>query len=343
MRVYPADPWGCGHYRLIWPAEALQAQGHDVEIVYPKNPSGMIGHFDKQSNVYRVEVKPEAEADVFVFQRPTNKLMAGMVERLVEQGRRVVIDMDDDLSTIHPGNLAFKRLHPKYSPRNNWQWAAHACKIATRVTVSTDGLVPRYGAHGRVKVLRNHIPRSFLEVPRPQKEEPVWGWSGTLTSHPNDVPMLRGVVDQLRPYPFHVVGDPTGIAKAVGTRGEISATGVLPLEEWPKRLVHLDVGVAPLADTRFNRCKSWLKPLEYAAAGVPWVASDRFEYRRFWNETQGGTIVAGDRSREWVKRVRDLLRNHTYRQEQSEKARSAAAQFTIEDNAWLWWEAWTDW
>src|SRR5690606_28606720 len=34
--VYPADEYGCGYYRLIWPAQALQAQGHDIQIVMPK-------------------------------------------------------------------------------------------------------------------------------------------------------------------------------------------------------------------------------------------------------------------------------------------------------------------
>ena len=33
VHVYPADRHGCGHHRLIWPAEALMRQGHDITII----------------------------------------------------------------------------------------------------------------------------------------------------------------------------------------------------------------------------------------------------------------------------------------------------------------------
>lgn len=34
--VHPADEGGCGHYRMIFPTEALAAEGHDVRIEYDK-------------------------------------------------------------------------------------------------------------------------------------------------------------------------------------------------------------------------------------------------------------------------------------------------------------------
>jgi hypothetical protein len=31
--VYPADRFGCGHFRMLWPGDALAAAGHDVTVV----------------------------------------------------------------------------------------------------------------------------------------------------------------------------------------------------------------------------------------------------------------------------------------------------------------------
>ena len=43
-------------------------------------------------------------------------------------------------------------------------------------------------------------------------------------------------------------------------------------------VAELGVGLVPLLDSAFNRAKSWLKGLEYAALGVPFVASPTPEY-----------------------------------------------------------------
>ncbi len=116
--VFPADKWGCGHYRLIWPAEALIAQGYDVRVVLPGEASGLHGSWNNN----RLEgVMIDNDADVFVFQRPTSAALSQLIEHLVNDGRTVVVDMDDDLTNIHPDNLAFRLLHPKLSPINNWQ------------------------------------------------------------------------------------------------------------------------------------------------------------------------------------------------------------------------------
>jgi glycosyltransferase involved in cell wall biosynthesis len=93
-----------------------------------------------------------------------------------------------------------------------------------------------------------------------------------------------------------------------------------------------------LADTRFNRSKSWLKPLEYSAVGVPWVGSDTPEYQAL--AERGGGIAIRNQSKRWIGAVRRLLTDDAYYQEMSQQARSTAAEFTIEAHAELWLEAW---
>ena len=47
MKVYvlPADPHGCGHYRLIWPSNVLQKAGHEIVIMPPSKDSGFMASF----------------------------------------------------------------------------------------------------------------------------------------------------------------------------------------------------------------------------------------------------------------------------------------------------------
>lgn len=334
--MHPADRWGCGHYRLIWPAEILKQQGYDIEIVEPGGDSGLRG---VMLDGRLVDANVEFDADIFVFQRPAHRVLVELIQTLRRKGKTVVVDMDDDLSCIHPKNAAFQLLHPKYSPQSNWNHVRDGCNAASLVTVSTPELLKRYGGVSNARMLRNCVPRQFLSIERPNDLEPSWGWAGALHSHPDDLPMIGGAVQMLhRDHRFMIVGYTDGTGKALGIGDDPPGTGRVEFEHWATALTNLRVGVAPLADTRFNRAKSWLKPLEYAAVGVPWVGSDRGEYGEL--QRLGGGFVVDDRTRNWVRVIRNLMTNDSLWQEASEQVRSVAAQFTVEDHAWRWLETW---
>jgi glycosyltransferase involved in cell wall biosynthesis len=331
---YPADAYGCGHYRVRWPAAAAAAHGVDVHVKEPRESGiGGLAVGGKLSTIYA-----PADADVIVFQRPSNGILAQAVPLLRAQGIAVVVDVDDDLANIHPANPAFRHLHPKWNPANNWRHVASACRHATLVTVSTAALVPRYAAHGRVRVLDNYVPARFLDVERPVHDEPWVGWAGSMHSHPDDLRPAAGTLGQLarQGRRVHVVGDGVGVDREIGSDAYTS-TGVVDFQDWMPRVAELDVAVAPLADTAFNQAKSRLKPLEYSAVGVPWVASPTREYARLAATGAGATAV---RPRDWLRELRRLLDDDGYRAERSAVARAVAADNTIEAHGWRWQEAW---
>lgn len=336
--VFPADAWGCGHYRLIWPARVLQSEGYDVEVVMPGDTSGIRG-VSYGGQLQTVEVG--RDADVYVFQRPTNVHLAQLVTHLVESGRTVIVDMDDDLSSIHPGNVAFNLLHPRNSPGNNWQHAQAACRAATLVTVSTEELQSRYGV-GNSRVLRNCVPRAFLDLERVKHAELTWGWPGAVHSHPDDLPIIAGAVQHpgLRDA-FLIVGYPDGTGQALGLSEDARATGRVEFSHWAEGLLHLDVGVAPLAESKFNLAKSWLKPLELSAVGCPWVASDIGEYRALHALQPSAGVLVDRRTRSWVGALRRLLTDESARLEAGQAARELASTLTIEEHAWRWAETWS--
>lgn len=341
--VYPAGLDGCAYFRLIWPAQALARQGHDVRVVMPKerDTPGLSLQGVVRGGSELIDVMLPTDADVLVFQRPTHIFLSQAMKFIHAKGVAVVVDMDDDLGAIHPSNPSFMALHPRNveSTEHSWRFAQRACEGATLVTTSTPALAQRYAPHGRSQVIYNHLHDRYPHIPH--TDSAVFGWGGSLHSHPDDLQVIGFAAQRLQAEgaTFRVAGPPTGIAKAIGLDElKMQSTGPVDIARWPHALSTLGVGMAPLSDTRFNAAKSWLKPLEYAGVGVPCVFSPRVEYTRL--HTLHDIGLPADKPRDWYRQLKRLIDNPALRQELSAKGREAARELTIERNAWRWAEAW---
>lgn len=343
--VYPADLGGCGFFRLIWPAQLLAAAGHDVEIRPPEN-RGLklrIGPDDHVDDVLDVD-----GVDVMVFQRLTHQWMAEAVPLLRAKGIAVVVDVDDDLTTVHPRNPAYQSMHPRNAGkldhgtrqvhRHSWWHLTEACRAATLVTVSTPALLERYARHGRGHVIYNHLPDSYYGLDHQDRD--TIGWPAALASHPDDPGAVGGAVARLvgEGAGFRVVGDPVGTGAAFGLFHDPLGRIGVGLDDWPAAVSgDIGVGIAPLADTAFNRSKSWLKILELSALGIPWVASPRAEYVRLHERGAG---VLADTPRRWYRELRRLVDSESLRTERAEAGRAVAEELRLSANAWRWLEGW---
>lgn len=353
ISVYPADSAGCGHFRLIWAAEQLAAEGYDVDLKGPdkRDIRLKIGGQRSDKNACTEDVL-DLDTDVMVFQRITHQFMAQAIPIIRRKGIAVVVDVDDDLSTVHPRNPAYKGYHPRnqwrmdpktreYS-RNSWEHLKLACREATLVTASTPALLDRYASHGRGRVIYNHLPARYYGVDHVDSDR--IGWPASLASHPDDPSVLGGALARLcaDPSDFLVVSYPTGCGDAFGlVRDPSGHDRVISLDEWPERVADIGIGIAPLADTRFNACKSWLKPLEMSALGVPWVASPRPEYERLNRQHPEGVGILADTPRRWHKALQRLQQNPSLREDLAGRGREVASNYRLEPNAWRWLEAWT--
>lgn len=345
MRVaaYPADLGGCGMYRVIWPAEALVAQGADIDLVHPDDPAErqIQGAWDSDGPGRRLVDVVAPDADVVVLQRPLTDVLAQAIPLLQAKGVKIVVEIDDDFETISPRNVSWKVLRPQVSPRRNWLHLRQACEQADLVVVSTPALAARYGRHGRVAVVPNLVPARYLTVTGGPRDGVFVGWSGSVATHPDDLQVTGGgvgrAVDRTGAR-FAVVGTGKGVRKALGLVEAPSACGWVDIEDYPLALAQLDVGVVPLALSPFNEAKSWLKGLELSAVGVPFVASPTGPYR----ELVGlGAGVLANRAREWEGALKRLITDHGWRAELAGRGRDTVAGLTIEGGCGRWWDAWT--
>lgn len=341
--IFPADKFGCGHYRLIWPAQALHNQGHEVVLVDPANRDSAISCMIDKETGEMVDVQIPDDADVMVFQRISHKQIVAAIPLIRAKGVAVVIDMDDDLSTIHPSNPAFQYMHPKGPyPDHSWLNALRACDEATMVVASAPSLLDRYARHGRGRVFHNYVPGYMLDIPHTDSD--VIGWPGSVHSHPDDLKVTGNAMARLfqAGHTLAVIGDGKGVQEEWGlpARAPVHASGTVDIQQWGHAVTKLGVGMVPLADTRFNSSKSWLKGIEMAAVGVPFVASPRTEYLRLHKEAGLGLLA--DNQKQWFKQLRLLATDESLRQDVSARGREIMADYTIEGNAWRLAEIWQE-
>lgn len=341
--VHPADDSGCGHLRMIWPAAQAAAAGLDVTVA---DMHIEVTHRGPIQNGRRPVIGIECpDTDVVVVQRPLNADLVEALELMQAAGIAVVVDLDDDFSAVSRNNIAWSSCHPRFSPHENTNWLARACRHADLVTVTTQALADRYGAHGRCLVLPNYLPADIAGggaaaplLDRP----PVIGWTGNTRTHPNDLQVTRGAVARVvrdTDATVAVVGYPDRVDTNLGLpAGTTEACGWLPFTDYHRSLVGaFDIGIVPLEDTAFNAAKSSLKALELAAAGAAVVASPTPDNQRV---AADGVCLIASKPKHWEATLRRLVVDRAYRVDVAAAAQAGVARHTIEEHGWRWAEAW---
>jgi glycosyltransferase involved in cell wall biosynthesis len=92
-------------------------------------------------------------------------------------------------------------------------------------------------------------------------------------------------------------------------------------------LAECDIGLAPLHDNRFSRGKCSFKVLEYAAAGLPAVASPIGTNADYIQDKVTGLLATN--AQEWVDRISWLIENPQLRKKMGQESRAHAAKFDV--------------
>jgi hypothetical protein len=271
----------------------------------------------------------------------TSKQEYRQVAAAVDYGQRVIVDVDDLFQEVHADHVASTFSSPEVSPDRNREWHEKAALAASTITVSTPYLRDYWAAkHPDVRMVRNSVdPRMFTR--REQQEKPVVGWTGMLGWRSADLEQMSGWMPpfmEQHGLTFHHSGHIPAMPglgwahERIGLpREACSVHPIVPITRLGK-LMCFDIGVVPLNDIPFNRAKSFLKGLEYAAAGIPFVASDLPEYRLLASEGIG-TVASSDE--EWTEALTRLLPRKA-RVEAANAALEALSAHTIQARAVEW-------
>lgn len=264
--------------------------------------------------------------DVIVIQR-INPYSIHLLKKAKKHNIKVVYESDDDFLDINPENPSYSYI------LGNFDNILKLVKNSDKLVVSTNELKNRFNKAGleNVEIVRNYYVEDALPL-RPftfrGNEFIKIGYFGTLT-HDNDLELIHNVILRLKD-----IFSKKGISILFEIAGasiddSIDWFNVRKIPYYPMALPAFydwlnynsdwDIGIIPLVDTNFNKCKSELKYIEFSALGIPVVASNINVYNETIEDGVTG-YLAGDED-EWVDKLSKLIEDPNLRNAMVNNAR----------------------
>jgi len=282
------------------------------------------------------------EADVIVSQRyamPDLEAADALAAHAKRTGARLLFDLDDDLLNIPRGHPDAPLLRPQAKV------VRRMLDHADVVWLSTQGLAERLSPiRPDAMVVENRLDeRIWLRPPQPIQDEPLRILCMGTSTHNRDFAIIEPALVRLKDeFGDRVVIDVLGMTTQSEFAAGINRIGPSPhaSRSYPGFVNWLasaqpgwHVGLAPLLESAFNRCKSSIKAMDYAALGMAVLASDMPVYRGSIADGPAGQLVANDH-RAWYAALTWLLRNPRERRSMAERASGAfRAQATLASQA----------
>ena len=332
----PLQPNGCAWYRCKLPADQLAKRGWITALglpgFSPQNGFGMVIDGGKALHGW----------DIIVFKLLMKREVLEYLPRAMEMGQKIVVDVDDWFEGLSSTNRAYQATDPKANPDDNREIYAEIIQNATAVTTSSPFLYDFYKAkRDNVYLVRNGIDTERWEKRIPRMNHRLrLGWVGATPWRSGDLETLSPWIGEYllsRKMYFHHSGHTeNGAPRAcdqMGIHENISRTQPLvPINIYPKLFKEIDIGIVPLNNVPFNHAKSFIKGLEYAAAGVPFVASYSPEYQYL---ADNGIGRIANNQEEWIYHL-DQLRDIQTRRDEIEHNYEMLKNFSMEARADDW-------
>lgn len=280
---------GSAYWRMYDPAVYLRRAGIDARVITGGITDDVAG-----------------EVDIVVLQGCVDKEGIALLRAYQQlQGLKIVVDMDDYL---HPADdNPYKKEHEIH---NYAEIVKITMGIADMVTCTTEDLAIELSKYTKkVVVLPNSMDMERWDLPKYTNDSDQFriGWVGSST-HYEDLKMiekpLKRILDEFPHTKFIAVGELRLQEMFKGYNVEIMP-GV-EFDAYPAKLhgLRLDMGLAPLRDTKFNRCKSPIKFYEYAIAKVPGVYSPTVYHQRGFDGKFG--MEATDEE-DWYRTMKNMV------------------------------------
>ena len=369
MRIclLPTDTWGVGSYRTLFPGRELERRGHQVFAHLDKQhlarwdprggniPLAHLYDFTKDGLPGRT-----FDADTYVFQRRMEQVSVAAIRQLRRVGKLVVGEVDDNYDCLPENSPGWKTLRQR-PDKIRIEWLNEGLRFCDRVTVSTPALAEHYSRYNdNIRVLPNYLDWTMWQNVQPQHEVERprirVGWMGWLEWRGTDLEQLRNWIGPwLNRHPnveFVSVGERHGNAKKLRKVGHVTVHDYLnipkgqratvkaaPFHDLAKINATIDIGLVPLTPGLFNESKSYLKGLEYAACGIPCVASPTEQYRQFVREGEDGFLATTPA--DWQTHLDELVGDDLLRRRMGAAARAKAETMTVQKHWRLWEDAWS--
>lgn len=305
-------------YRVVFPMRALADRGHTVP--WP----------DQMSQ--DIPMRELLSCDLVHCFRREDRIAD--LETLAKRGVAISVDNDDDLGmTDMIGGVASfqgRVFNNKRAARSATQ-----ARLADLVTTPSPVIAEKYRtARARnVVVIENYLDPNMHCFGHSSKHDGVTvGWVAAA-EHGADVAQMRIAETVARLLDAHADLRVLTFGVKLDLRSErYQHSSGVPHMDLFKALSDIDIGIAPITDSPFNRARSDVKLKEYGGGRMAWLASPVGPYLGL-GPKQGGMLVRDD---EWFDAIDRLIRNPLRRRRLARRALRWAKGQTIDRHAASW-------
>lgn len=330
---------GVTYYRLIKPL--LELGDENYEFTY--HGSDLLDEAQGKSTVQFWE-DFVGRYDFFIIKHVDNpEAASNLIFFVHRQGKKIVIDFDDNLFELKPDQPGYKYYKPG---EKNRAVVSALISFVDGIFVSTQPLHDYYKKHLKevhnvevpIFILPNYNDKSEWQFTPVEKHDDklVIGWLGSTTHFADLKITLRAIEKIMKEYSnveFNLMGGIThadapklfdGISNKILNRIFISG-GTQSWDGYPELLSKQpwDIAIAPLTDDEFNRGKSHIKWMEYAMYKIPCVASKVYPY--YMPILGQDTIIDGETGilcerKDWYTKLKMLIEDEDLRIKIGEQA-----------------------
>lgn len=314
---------GQGDFRISSPLTAVRKAGLAMECSWRQKVESVARYFTAH------EIAQLNPTTVIIQNYIHDIALAALDDWNASPSRPFIVytldDLINDLDVTNP----FR----KHIPPNSRTRFKYALERVDRLVLSTEFLADTYRHFiSDIRVVPNRLEKDVWLPLVSQKRtatKPRIGWAGG-TTHEGDLILLREIIEQTRDEADWIFFGmcPDKIRPLLAEYHDL-----VPFSEYPAYLasLNLDIAVAPLAMTDFNRGKSNLRLLEYGALGIPVVCTDITPYQN------SPACRVANQSKLWVDALRDRIHDADARECEGETMRAWVRQnFILEDHLEEW-------
>ncbi len=318
----------CTRYRVLNKAEQLRSLGYPVKVV--------------DNSKFRL-ADAERAFLIIIYRCGYRDLLGQLVALAKRFNKGVLYDIDDlVIDTKYTDQLAYTQ---GLSVGAKGDYDAGVMGYGKMLelcdgAVTTTAQLKNELAHYRPFVLmnRNLASKELVDISHRFVKEysasednvvKIGYFSGSITHNENFELVKAALIHLMERYPqveLHVVGYLELPQELQPFKTRIVIHDYVEWHQLPELISRVDINLAPLTDTVFNRAKSEIKWLEAALVKVPTVASRIGSFEEMIKDGQTGLLAAAD---EWEDCLEMLICNRKLRQRLAEAAATEVEAYCV--------------
>lgn len=307
-------------YRVLHQMEQLQECGMSCAKIYFEDLElGMIDNFQ-----------------IFIiFRCACTKELKIFIEKIKEKKKKVLFDIDDlVIDTKYTDSVPFVQ---NFSRRDKETFdritiaTGETLKLCDAAITTTEALAEELRKYvSKVYINRNTASEEMVKYSekayeqRKRNSEQIWlgYFSGSLT-HNKDFeiirPALMRIMEEFQMVHLLLVGELEASDELKKFNSRIIQNGMVSWRELPSMIAKVNVNLAPLEDTLFNRAKSEIKWIEAALVHVPTIASRTGAFERMIEDRKTGFLV-NNTEEDWYACLKEVIEGKDKRENIGEQA-----------------------